>query len=300
MTSRLIVILSKYFRKTQQRKYAFSKKRMDGDEYNIDYALYKQYLMRVKNGYPYDFFGKRVLEIGCGHGGIAVFLAVNGAESVLGIDLNTKHLHAANQFKSFMQQKLGTSKELPVTFRRVNAYQLDLDPDSYDLIIADNVFEHFDNTEKVLMEAYRVLKPGGQLIIPSFNALKSKYGAHVKYGIGMPWVNVFFSEKSICKALLKIAEDDPSLFDAYPGLRKGADTLAELREYKDLNGMTHSRFRREAGKAGFEIRSFNVFAPFATTSFCFRALYKIKRLQYTWFGDIFSRGASAVLSKPTT
>ncbi len=76
----------------------------------------------------------------------------------------------------------------------------------------------------------------------------------------MPWANVFFSEKTICNVMKRLAKDDPFLLDAYPGLVNNPQKVKDLRKYGDLNSITHKRFRRLAIEAGFTIDSFVVFS----------------------------------------
>lgn len=44
-----------------------------------------------------DFKGKRVLDLGCGYGWHCLYAAQNGAASVLGVDISTKMLSAAEE-----------------------------------------------------------------------------------------------------------------------------------------------------------------------------------------------------------
>ncbi|MDD4604648.1 MAG: class I SAM-dependent methyltransferase, partial [Bacteroidales bacterium] len=47
----------------------------------------------------------------------------------------------------------------------------------FDLIIASDILEHIKNEEEALLEWYRILRPGGKLIlfVPAFNFLWSSY-----------------------------------------------------------------------------------------------------------------------------
>jgi ubiquinone/menaquinone biosynthesis C-methylase UbiE len=173
------------------KEYAITGVDTSSDEYHLKYALYKQYLYKANQGFPFDFYAKRILEIGCGHGGISVFLAVNGAKEVCGIDINTYHLSIASQFKKQIEDRLKVATPLPVLFREMNANALDFPDASIDMVVADNIFEHIMDLESMLSEISRVLTKGGQLVIPAFNSIYSKYGLHLKHGLKMPWANVF-------------------------------------------------------------------------------------------------------------
>jgi 2-polyprenyl-3-methyl-5-hydroxy-6-metoxy-1,4-benzoquinol methylase len=127
---------------------------LNSDEYNFNYALKKQFLFKVNNGFPYDFFEKEVLEIGCGQGGISTYLALNGAKNVIGIDINKEHILSGQKFINRMEEKLEVKFQDRLTLIVEDAGELSFKDNSFDIIIADNVFEHFMDTEKILSEAY--------------------------------------------------------------------------------------------------------------------------------------------------
>ncbi|MDO9373814.1 MAG: class I SAM-dependent methyltransferase [Ferruginibacter sp.] len=266
-------------------------------EFNLDYALNKQYLLKFKNGFPYDIMGKKILEIGCGQGGISTFLAVNGASYVIGTDINTFHLEVADQFKNKIQNELKIDLSDRLLFKVEDAYNMSFEESSFDIIIADNVFEHFMQPEKVLGECQRILKPGGLVIIPNFNSIYSKYGAHLKYGLKLPWVNLFFSEKTICRTLFNMAQKNPQLKKAYPGISPTTTKIKDLRAYQDLNSMTFKKFSEMAHANGFKIASFVISPPFKKFKFLFSSMYRVQYLKFGRLSDIFSIGVSCVLTK---
>jgi hypothetical protein len=113
----------------------------------------------------------------------------------------------------------------------------------------------------------------------------------------MPWVNVLFSEKTICKTLQIMARKNPSIYIAYPGLKDNVTKIKDLRPYKDLAGMTHQKFIEYSQAEGFKVKSFSIIPPFGYFTTFFRLLYKIPVIKSSIISDILSRGARCVLVK---
>ena len=259
-------------------------------EYDRAYAI-SQFNRQVCDGIGLPVFGKDVLEIGSGHGSISCFAACAGARSVVGIDINQHSM----QFGRELAEKLGTglSGRLPVTFQEMDAYNLSFGAETFDIVISENSFEHFIRPERVMEESFRVLRPGGALLVPIFSSIYSMYGLHLKNGLKLPWANLFFSEKTIIKAMQRLAIDKPALLDTYPGLRNGAQRVRDLRAHGDLNDITYGKFKQMARDTGFKIERFRPIS--LRIGYALRLLGPLQR---TLLADILSGGASACLRKP--
>jgi len=96
-----------------------------------------------------NFSGMRVLDLGCGNGSYTEELA-RRAESVYGIDLHMPHLQA---FREAIPRVQGSGEHLPFA------------AESFDAVTMIEVLEHTDSDTKVLAECFRVLKPGGLLVL---------------------------------------------------------------------------------------------------------------------------------------
>ena len=238
--------------KRQVEKIAKKSKRNRG----VDYAQW-QYEKYLRRGISFDIQNKVILELGCGHGGISCFLALNGGKQVYGLDINEYNLRIASEFRKNIGSRLGV-KDIPVQFINQNAHHLDFTDDFFDLIIADNVFEHFDDNISVLKECKRVLKPKGKIIVPSFPSIYSKEGAHLKKGIAVPWVYALFREKTIVKVLQKNSQAYPVLHEVYGGLADRPDSIKGVRKYKDLNYITNKKFKKQVQSAGLTLEHFDV------------------------------------------
>ena len=106
------------------------------------------------------FPGMRILDIPTGTGVIArQFVGKIGQEGkIIGVDTTREKVEearlAAQSAKASMR----------IEWRVMPGEKLSLDPDSFDLVTSVMAF-HRLNGEKFLAEAYRVLKPGGRLLI---------------------------------------------------------------------------------------------------------------------------------------
>ncbi|MGD9722091.1 MAG: class I SAM-dependent methyltransferase [Pirellulales bacterium] len=262
------------------------------EAYDMAYAQ-RQFDWKVRHGIMREVTGMDVLEIGTGHGGIACYLAAVGAKSVVGIDLNTKHLEFARRFAQIVAARYGENYRLPVSFVEMTADRMTFADASFDVVLADNVFEHFTDPEAVLRESYRVLRPGGRVLVPVFSSIKSKYGLHLKHGLKMPWAQVFFSERTVIRAMQRLATENPKLYELYPGLTDSPQRVRDLRRYKDLNDITYREFQAMARRVGFRVESFSVYGTRAG-----KVLGRLPLLGGSRLMDILSTGAAASLRKP--
>jgi ubiquinone/menaquinone biosynthesis C-methylase UbiE len=262
-------------------------------EYEIAYGqdqFVKRMTRGLGRGLPLkDLWGKRALEIGCGHGGISCFLACMGAETT-GIDLNTDNLQLGRQLSKSLATKMNRDP-LPVDFQEMDAVDLNFPDNTFDFVLADNLMEHVVDPEAVLNEAKRVLAPNGLVVLPGFSSLYSKYGIHLKNGLKLPWANLVFSDKTIIGVLQRQSKKRPELLKIYPGLAEQPESVREVRKYQDLNDITYAAFREMAERAGFEITYFRV-EP-TISGIVIRKIAPF--LEKTFLFDVLSTGAAAVL-----
>ena len=260
------------------------------DEHQYEYGKL-QLRTKIVSGIGIDLYAKNVLEIGCGHGGICVYAAMVGARSVVGIDLSDSALMSAELLKTKIEEE--TNFELPLQFKKMEAEKLHFDENELDVIIADNVLEHVSCISEVLNECNRVLVKGGKIIVPNFPSYLSKFGPHVKYGIKIPWVHIFFSQKTIVQQMHELAKTDPLMYEFYPGLKNNAVTFKEVRQYNDLNYISNRKFKKAAILSGFRIENFIVTRP----KWAWLLMKLVPFLQRTSLDDILSIGTSAILVK---
>jgi fatty-acid O-methyltransferase len=99
--------------------------------------------------------GKRVLEVGCGHGGGASYLTrALGPQSYVGLDLNPAGIELCRQ-----------RHQLPgLQFVRGDAENLPFPAGSFDAVINVESSHRYPHFDRFLSEVARVLRPGGVLL----------------------------------------------------------------------------------------------------------------------------------------
>lgn len=141
-----------------------------------------------------DWNGKRVLEVGCGHGAMSIEIAQAGA-TVLGVDLDEFRVDFANRN---LAQRFPHLVNL-VTFQAVDA--MSLPPDhSFDVIVSKDTFEHVEDLASLLKGLSQRLAPGG-LIYAGFSPLYySPRGDHGRTGLRVPWAHAILPMPAVCAA----------------------------------------------------------------------------------------------------
>jgi len=120
--------------------------------------------------------GERVLEIGGGLGNDLSQFARNGA-LVTDLDLSSGHLRLAQE--NFALN--GLSGE----FCHGDAEDMPFADNHFDLVYSCGVIHHTPNTQRVIDEIYRVLKPGGRAIIMVYAENSWAYWKYIIWDIGI-------------------------------------------------------------------------------------------------------------------
>jgi SAM-dependent methyltransferase len=110
--------------------------------------------------------GDRVLDVACGTGVLAraVHERVGPSGSVIGLDVNENMLSVAK------------SKAPEVEWRKANAEKLPFDADAFDAVVSQFGLMFFEDPLTALREMRRVLRPGGNLSVAVWGALKDSPG----------------------------------------------------------------------------------------------------------------------------
>ncbi|HEX4888216.1 MAG TPA: methyltransferase domain-containing protein [Luteibaculaceae bacterium] len=116
---------------------------------------------------PTSLTGLHILDLGSGSGRDCYIAAklVGETGSVTGVDMTDQQLDVANRYLDYHADAFGY-KQSNVRFLKGNIEQLDqldLKPGSFDLIISNCVINLAEDKQKVLNDAFALLKEGGEM-----------------------------------------------------------------------------------------------------------------------------------------
>lgn len=105
---------------------------------------------------------KHILDVGCGIGGSSLYLAEKFQAQVVGITLSPV------QAKRAKERAKEAGLENQVQFEVANALKMPFADNSFDLVWSLESGEHMPDKTQFLQECYRVLQPGGKLILATW------------------------------------------------------------------------------------------------------------------------------------
>ena len=129
------------------------------DTFSQHYATFSEYQARYVFASRWMGPGGQVLDLGCGNGYGTAFLKESAGRRVIGCDRSRTAL-------TFAQ---GRYRSLAPTFIQGDATELPIRSNSLDTVVSYEMIEHVQDDKRLVAEVYRVLKPGGYVIVSTPN-----------------------------------------------------------------------------------------------------------------------------------
>jgi ubiquinone/menaquinone biosynthesis C-methylase UbiE len=183
-----------------------------------------------------------VVDLGCGTGVVARALAARGgfAGTVTGVDQNPEFLVAARRFAS--SEGVGDR----VTFVLGDAHELDLAAASFDAVVGHTLVSHVRDPLAVLVEAARVVRPGGTVAIFDGDYASLTFGcSDARLGQAME------------SAIQSMIMSSPRVMRELPRMLPGAGLRLIT---------TQAHVYAEAGSSAFMLNLAETYAPLVATS----------------------------------
>ena len=194
----------------------------------------------------------RILDFGCGSGFQSVALATKYDCSVVGLDSNKKTLQRAIELAS--QHNISEDK-LIFTDNISNDMK-----GKFDIVISQNSFEHFDDPKMILGLMKELVSETGVILITFGPPWFAPYGSHMHFFCKIPWVNVFFPEKTVMAVRNRFRDDGATRYEQVEsGLNKmtvkkfnqiinSSNLKIDYKKYRCIKGLdflSHIPFLRE-------------------------------------------------------
>lgn len=180
-----------------------------------------------------DVSDRRVLEFGCGIGGVSGALGAV-CHQVVGIDLNEEYI-------AFGNRELARRGVENVELRAYDGIRIPFPDASFDLVVCKDVIEHVQNPEHVIGELERVLRPGGGLYLTFGPPWYHPHGKHCWARLPGWWTHL--------------------LFPMDVAMEVGGYPPGSTWESLGMNRLSVRRFKRLMRRSRFENRYFRAAPP---------------------------------------
>jgi 2-polyprenyl-3-methyl-5-hydroxy-6-metoxy-1,4-benzoquinol methylase len=141
----------------QEKQLAHDRLTARFDELMDDHDLGQRIAVLVDRFLAHDLHGQRALDGGCGVGGVTRALVGRGAR-VIAFDIGPQ-LAAQARSRCGCTAVVGTLTAIGAA------------SDAFDVVLSSEAVEHTPDPEQAVRELYRVLKPGGHLVLSTPNRL---------------------------------------------------------------------------------------------------------------------------------
>jgi len=173
-----------------------------------------------------DLRDKKVLDIGCGLGGIELVLARDYGGRVTGIDIEKELVRRANE----LMAREGLADR--VDCKLVEPGPLLFPDEAFDVVFGKDSWIHIEDKPAFFAEVFRVLKPGGLLIAGDWMRSDKPYGEDMEYFFKMEGLTYHMDTIENYGAIIRNAGFvDVELEDIADEYRGQAH-----REYRDMQG----------------------------------------------------------------
>ena len=172
--------------------------------------------------------GRTVIDFGSGKGREAVEIAKQGAQRVIGIELQERFRDAARQHAS--EQGVGSVCEF-----------VESTSETADIVFSLDSFEHFDDPADILRRMARLVGESGEVWISFGLPWLHPYGGHL-FSV-FPWAHLVFTESALIRWRSDFKSDGATRFNEVAG---------------GLNQMTIGRFEKLVEASPLEFSEFRL------------------------------------------
>ncbi len=180
-----------------------------------------------------SFQNKRVLDVGSGNGGIALAIALRGAESVTAVEINEQR----NRTAILTASRMG--------IRNVEFIKADFlawpRTKLFDVILSIECFEHYRNPEQFWTKMVQCLRPNGCILVILGGTWHGPYVDHLEnmFRIPIPWRHLLFNEQALLDLRTEFFRPD--------------EAAVRFEDF-GINRITHSQFLEGARTAGLKLK----------------------------------------------
>jgi ubiquinone/menaquinone biosynthesis C-methylase UbiE len=187
-----------------------------------------------------------------------------------------------------------------ITRVQSTASSIPLPDASVDVIYTVDTVEHLSRARDMFAECYRVLRPGGRLLV-HFQSWLGPWGAHLEDIIPFPWPHVVFSMDTLLHVAAYLYDSDEYVpacywFDPQTGARRENPYHDRKRWQEFLNRMTIRQFERMVRTLPFAVVHTRRL-EFGGRAFGWTRIFK-RLAQVPVLDEFFSVAHFSVLEKP--